>query len=255
VIRLVVADDQELIRSGLRTVLEADGGFDVVGEAPDGAHAVQEVERLQPDVALVDIRMPEMDGIEATRRIAQRAPSTRVLILTTYDLDEYVYAALAAGASGFLLKSVPTPQLVQGIRVVVEGAALLAPSLTKRLVERHLAAPAGVAPAALRGLTEREREVLTQIARGLSNAEIAAELFVSEATVKTHVNHLLGKLRLRDRVQAVVLAYECGLVRPGGYRPRPSHPRGVVQRSCGKRAKPRSVEPQVAPASIASTAR
>jgi DNA-binding NarL/FixJ family response regulator len=137
VIRLVVADDQELIRSGLRTVVEADGGFDVVGEAADGAQAVREVERLRPDVALVDIRMPEMDGIEAPRRIAQRAPSTRVLILTTYDLDEYVYAALTAGASGFLLKSVPTPQLVQGIRVVAEGAALLAPSLTKRLVERH----------------------------------------------------------------------------------------------------------------------
>lgn len=215
-IRLLVADDQELIRSGLRTVLEADDGFDVVGEAADGAQAVREVERLRPDVALVDIRMPEMDGIEATRLIAQRTPSTRVLILTTYDLDEYVYAALTVGASGFLLKSVPTPQLVQGIRVVAEGAALLAPSLTKRLVERHLAVPPGVAPAALRGLTEREREVLTQIARGLSNAEIAAELFVSEATVKTHVNHLLGKLRLRDRVQAVVLAYECGLVRPGG---------------------------------------
>jgi DNA-binding NarL/FixJ family response regulator len=214
VIRVLVADDQELIRSGLRTVLEADGGFDVVAEAADGAEAVARARRTQPDVALVDVRMPGTDGIEATRQIAARVPSTRVLILTTYDLDEYVYAALTAGASGFLLKSVPTPQLVQGIRVVAEGAALLAPSLTRRLVERHLA-PAVPSPTALRGLTDREREVLTLIARGLSNAEIAAELFVSEATVKTHVNHLLSKLQLRDRVQAVVLAYECGLVRPG----------------------------------------
>jgi DNA-binding NarL/FixJ family response regulator len=173
------------------------------------------VERLRPDVALVDIRMPEMDGIEATRRIAQRAPSTRVLILTTYDLDEYVYAALTAGASGFLLKSVPTPQLVQGIRVVAEGAALLAPSLIKRLVERHLAAPAGVAPGGAARTHRARAGGADADRRGLSNAEIAAELFVSEATVKTHVNHLLGKLRLRDRVQAVVLAYECGLVRPG----------------------------------------
>jgi len=215
VIRVLVADDQELIRSGLRTVLEADGGFDLVGEASDGGSAVELVERLRPDVALVDIRMPLMDGIEATRAIAQRVPETRVLILTTYDLDEYVYAALTAGASGFLLKSIPTAQLVQGIRVVAEGAALLAPSLTKRLVERHLAPAATIESTALRGLTAREREVLIQIARGLSNAEIAGRLFVSEATVKTHVNHLLAKLRLRDRVQAVVLAYECGLVRRG----------------------------------------
>lgn len=212
-IRLVVADDQELIRSGLRTVLEADEGFDLAGEASDGEQAVELVARLRPDVALVDIRMPLMDGIEATRAIARRVPETRVLILTTYDLDEYVYAALTAGASGFLLKSVPTAQLLQGIRVVAEGAALLAPSLTKRLVERHLAPTAAAESTALRGLTAREREVLSEIARGLSNAEIAAKLFVSEATVKTHVNHLLAKLHLRDRVQAVVLAYECGLVR------------------------------------------
>ncbi|MDT7546761.1 MAG: hypothetical protein QOE99_2871 [Actinomycetota bacterium] len=215
-IRVLLADDQELIRSGLRTVLEAHGGFEVVGDAADGRAAVEQAERLRPDVALVDIRMPIMDGIEATRAMAVRSPETRVLILTTYDLDEYVYAALTAGASGFLLKSVPTAQLVQGIRVVAEGAALLAPSLTRRLVERYLAAPPPAGPPhALRGLTDREREVLTQLARGLSNAEIAAELFVSEATVKTHVNHLLSKLQLRDRVQAVVLAYECGLVRPG----------------------------------------
>jgi DNA-binding NarL/FixJ family response regulator len=218
VISVLLADDQELIRSGLRTVLEADGGFTVLGEAANGQTAVEQVDVLAPDVALVDIRMPELDGIEATRQIALRAPGTRVLILTTYDLDEYVYAALTAGASGFMLKSAPTAQLVQGIRVVAEGAALLAPSLTMRLVERYLASPApGGADGhpALRGLTEREREVLVLVARGRSNSEIAAELFVSEATVKTHVNHLLAKLALRDRVQAVVLAYECGVVRPG----------------------------------------
>jgi DNA-binding NarL/FixJ family response regulator len=215
-VRVLLADDQELIRSGLRTVLEAEGGFEVVAEAADGREAVAHAQRLKPDVVLMDIRMPEMDGIEATRAIAATAPETRVLVLTTYDLDEYVYAALTAGASGFLLKSVPTAQLVQGIRVVADGVALLAPSLTRRLVERFLAAPPDGSPQALRGLTEREVEVLTQIARGLSNAEIAATLFVSEATVKTHVNHLLAKLQLRDRVQAVVLAYECGLVRPGG---------------------------------------
>ncbi|MDT7539023.1 MAG: hypothetical protein QOI82_2608 [Actinomycetota bacterium] len=215
-IRVLLADDQELIRSGLRTVLEADGGFEVVAEAADGREAVEQAQRLKPDVALVDIRMPEMDGIEATRAMAKVAPQTRVLVLTTYDLDEYVYAALMAGASGFLLKSVPTAQLVQGIRVVADGVALLAPSLTRRLVERFLAAPPGASPTAVRGLTEREVEVLINIARGLSNAEIAKELFVSEATVKTHVNHLLAKLQLRDRVQAVVLAYECGLIRPGG---------------------------------------
>ncbi|MDQ1605074.1 MAG: hypothetical protein QOE01_2919 [Actinomycetota bacterium] len=216
-ISVLLADDQELIRSGLRTVLETDGGFTVLGEAANGQTAVEQVDVLAPDVALVDIRMPELDGIEATRQIALRAPGTRVLILTTYDLDEYVYAALTAGASGFMLKSAPTAQLVQGIRVVAEGAALLAPSLTMRLVERYLASPAPGADGhpALRGLTEREREVLVLVARGRSNSEIAAELFVSEATVKTHVNHLLAKLALRDRVQAVVLAYECGLVRPG----------------------------------------
>ncbi|MFN2540184.1 MAG: response regulator [Mycobacteriales bacterium] len=215
-IRVLLADDQELIRSGLRTVLEADGGFDVVAEAADGLAAVRAARACAPDVALVDVRMPECDGIEATRQLARHCPDTRVLILTTYDLDEYVYAALMAGASGFLLKTVPTAQLVQGIRVVAEGAALLAPSLTMRLVERYLPAPSSSPPAVLRGLTDREREVLVEVARGLSNAEIAQRLFVAEATVKTHVNHLLAKLGLRDRVQAVVLAYECGLVRPGG---------------------------------------
>jgi DNA-binding NarL/FixJ family response regulator len=215
-LRVLLADDQELIRSGLRMVLEANG-IDVVGEAGDGREAVAQGVRLRPDVALVDIRMPVMDGIEAVGLLAQRAPDVRTLVLTTYDLDEYVYAALRAGASGFLLKSTPTPQLVQGVRLIADGGALLAPDLTRRLVERHLAAPppGEAVPPALRALTDREREVLTHIARGLSNADIAARLYIGEATVKTHVNHLLSKLGLRDRVQAVVLAYESGLVRPG----------------------------------------
>lgn len=213
---MLLADDQELIRSGLRMLLEANG-IEVVAEAADGRQAVALGVQLQPDVALVDIRMPVMDGIEAVGLLALRAPDVRTVVLTTYDLDEYVYAALRAGASGFLLKSTPTPQLVQGVRLIADGGALLAPDLTRRLVERHLAAPpAGdvVVPPALRRLTDREREVLTHVARGLSNADIAAQLHIGEATVKTHVNHLLSKLGLRDRVQAVVLAYESGLVRP-----------------------------------------
>jgi DNA-binding NarL/FixJ family response regulator len=214
-LRVLIADDQELIRSGLRMVLEANG-VEVIGEADDGREAVAQGVRLRPDVALVDIRMPVMDGIEAVGLLAHRAPDVRTLVLTTYDLDEYVYAALRAGASGFLLKSRPTPQLVHGVRLVADGGALLAPDLTRRLVERHLAAPppGEVVPPALRTLTDREREVLTHVARGLSNADIAARLHIGEATVKTHVNHMLGKLGLRDRVQAVVLAYESGLVRP-----------------------------------------
>ena len=214
-LRLLLADDQELIRSGLRMVLEANG-FEIVAEAADGREAVAQGVRLRPDVALVDLRMPSMDGIEAVGLLAQRAPDVRTLVLTTYDLDEYVYAALRAGASGFLLKSTPTTQLVQGVRLVADGGALLAPDLTRRLVERHLAAPppGELVPLALRSLTEREREVLTHVARGLSNADIAAHLHIGEATVKTHVNHMLSKLGLRDRVQAVVLAYESGLVRP-----------------------------------------
>jgi DNA-binding NarL/FixJ family response regulator len=215
-LRLLLADDQELIRSGLRMVLEANG-FEVVAEAADGREAVAQGVRLRPDVALVDIRMPVMDGIEAVGLLAQRAPDVRTLVLTTYDLDEYVYEALRAGASGFLLKSTPTPQLVQGVHLIADGGALLAPDLTRRLVERHLAVPppGEVVPLALRSLTDREREVLTHVARGLSNADIAAHLYIGEATVKTHVNHMLSKLALRDRAQAVVLAYESGLVRPG----------------------------------------
>ncbi|MGN9910589.1 response regulator [Phytohabitans sp. LJ34] len=218
--RVVIADDQALVRSGFRLILTA-GGIDVVGEAADGAEAVAAVRRLRPDVALMDIRMPGMDGLEATRRVLEHAPECRVLMLTTFDLDRYVYAALAAGASGFLLKDVTPEHLVAAVRLVDTGDALLAPSITRRLVERFAAGDvAAGTPAAihrdLAGLTPREREVLTLMGRGLSNAEIAAALTLSEATVKTHAAHIFGKLSLRDRAQAVVLAYETGLVKPGG---------------------------------------
>jgi len=213
-IRLLVVDDQAMMRAGFRMILEAQPDIRVVGEAPDGAAAVAEAQRLRPDVVLMDIRMPRLDGVEATRRLS----GLRVLILTTFDLDEYVVAALRAGASGFLLKDAPPEELVRAVRVVAAGDALLAPSVTRRLLDRFAGLP-GDAPAAaaraLERLTEREREVLGLIARGLSNAEIAAHLVVTEATVKTHVSHVLAKLDLRDRVQAVVLAYDLGLVRPG----------------------------------------
>ena len=214
-IRILVADDQALMRTGFRMILDAEEDLEVVGEAIDGADALRRFERLEPDVVVMDVRMPTMDGIEATRRLTQREPSTRVLILTTFDLDEYVYEALRAGASGFLLKDRPPEELVAAVRVVASGDALLAPSVTRRLIEEF----AKRAPTATRDqlaeLTDREREVLVLIARGLSNAEIATALFVAETTVKTHVGHVLSKLRLRDRAQAVVLAYESGLVQPG----------------------------------------
>ncbi len=213
---VVVADDQDLVRSGLRMVLEA-RGVEVLGEAADGQEAVDVVTRIRPDVVLMDIRMPVLDGIAATARLTSSAASTRVLVLTTYDLDEYVYGALRAGASGFLLKATPPERLIAGIHTVAAGEALLAPALTRRLIEEHLRRPPARVglPDALRVLTERELEVLVLIARGLSNDDIAAELFVSGATVKTHVNRVLAKLQLRGRVQAVVLAYETGLVQPG----------------------------------------
>ncbi|HUC22849.1 MAG TPA: response regulator transcription factor [Streptosporangiaceae bacterium] len=219
--KVVIADDQALVRGGFRMILGA-AGIPVVAEAADGAEAVAAVLKYRPDVALIDIRMPEMDGIEATRRIlaAPSASGCRVLILTTFDLDQYVYAALTAGASGFLLKDVSPEQLVAAVRMVRAGDALLAPSITRRLVERF-AAPAGVRPAAganLSDLTPRELEVLKLLAHGLSNAELAAEFTLSEATIKTHVARILAKLQLRDRVQAVVLAYETGLVGPKGLR-------------------------------------
>jgi len=221
VIRILIADDQELVRAGFRLILEAEPEIEIVGEAGNGLEAVEAALELKPDVVLMDIRMPILDGLEATRRLLDgTAGGTRVLILTTLDLDEYVYEALRAGASGFLLKQAPPEQLVAAIRVVAAGDALLSPSLTKRVIEefiRHSAPPVAQEgpPRELEELTARELEVLGQIARGLSNAELARDLFVSETTVKTHVAQILRKLGLRDRVQAVVYAYESGLVQPG----------------------------------------
>ncbi|MHB8233296.1 MAG: response regulator [Solirubrobacteraceae bacterium] len=216
--RVLIADDQALVRTGFRMILDAESDIEVVGEAENGREAVELARSEQPDVVLMDIRMPEMDGIEATRRLLAQVSSTppRVLMLTTFDLDEYVYDALRAGASGFLLKDVPAEQLAAGVRMVAAGDALLAPSITRRLIQEFAAAPAAAKPPpGLDELTPREFEVFTHVARGLSNAEIAAELIVGETTVKTHVTRLLMKLGLRDRVQAVVLAYEFGVVSPG----------------------------------------
>jgi DNA-binding NarL/FixJ family response regulator len=220
-IRVLIADDQALVRAGFRMILDAEDDLEIVGEAADGAQAVERALDLRPDVVLMDIRMPELDGIQATKAIAgaqSEDDPIRVLMLTTFDLNEYVYEALRAGASGFLLKDVPPEQLAAGIRVVATGEALLAPSITRRLIEEFAnARPAEpvTPPKAFDELTAREAEVFGCIARGLSNAEIAAELVVSETTVKTHVARLLMKLGLRDRVQAVVLAYESGIVTPG----------------------------------------
>jgi DNA-binding NarL/FixJ family response regulator len=216
VISVLLADDQELVRSGFRLILELEDGIEVVGEAADGREAVRLAKELQPDVVLMDVRMPELDGIEATRRLQHAGIEARVLVLTTFDLDEYVYGAIRAGASGFLLKDAPREQLVTAVRTVARGEALLAPAITQRLIERFVARPpAGEAAPAIADLSTRELEVLRLLARGLSNAEIAAELFVGEATVKTHVAHILRKLDVRDRVQAVVFAYETGIVQPG----------------------------------------
>ena len=216
---VLIVDDQALVRAGFRMILEAEEDVEVVGEAGNGLEAVAAAQRLKPDVVLMDVRMPEMDGIEATRRLlADSGTSVKVVMLTTFDMDEYVYDALRAGASGFLLKDVPPEQLVAGIRAVASGDALLAPSVTRRVIEEFVRRPPAsvrTLPPRLSDLTTRELEVLKQIARGLSNAEIATELFVSETTVKTHVGHVLTKLAVRDRVQAVVLAYESGLVEPG----------------------------------------
>ena len=213
-IRVLLADDQTLVRSGFRMILRAEPDIEVVGEAADGAEAIALARELDPDVVLMDVRMPNVDGIEATRRIidgSDHAP--RVLVLTTFDLDAYVFEALRAGASGFLLKDAPEDQLVSGIRIVAGGASLFAPAVTRRLIERFAGAAPPAPPKALGELTPREHEVLRLVARGLSNAEIAAELVVSEHTAKTHVAHILDKLDLRDRVQAVVLAYESGIAR------------------------------------------
>jgi len=216
-IRVLVADDQALVRAGLRTILASQDDIEVVGEVPDGEQAVAMALRLKPDVVLMDIRMPVLDGIEASRRMARAGLGGRILILTTYELDEYVFDALGAGASGFLLKHAPPEELIQGVRVVAGGDSLLAPSVTRRLIEEFARRPAPAArpSEALAALTDRELEVLRLLARGLTNAEIAARLHVGETTVKTHVGHVLDKLDLRDRVQAVILAYEAALVRPG----------------------------------------
>ncbi len=216
---VLIVDDQALVRAGFRMILEAEEDMEVVGEAADGREAITEARRLRPDVVLMDVRMPDVDGIEATRRLlAEDRSAVKVVMLTTFDMDEYVYDALRAGASGFLLKDVPPEQLVDGIRAVAKGDALLAPSVTRRVIEEFVRRPPAsvrTLPPKLEALTARELEVLKLIARGLSNAEIATELFVSETTVKTHVAHVLMKLGLRDRVQAVVAAYESGLVEPG----------------------------------------
>lgn len=217
-LRVAIADDQHLVRAGFRLILDAEPGFAVVGEAADGLAAVNLVTREEPDVVLMDIRMPHLDGIEATRQITASGVSSRVLVVTTFDVDEYVARAVRAGASGFLLKDTPPEELLRAIRVVAGGDALLAPSSTRQLIEQYLTGTAPeVADAGevLEALTDREREVLGLLARGLSNAEIAAELVLGETTVKTHVGRVLAKLDVRDRVQAVVWAYEHGVARPG----------------------------------------
>jgi DNA-binding NarL/FixJ family response regulator len=217
VIRTLLADDQALVRSGFRMILEARDDIDVVGEAADGAEAVELALRLDPDVILMDVRMPRLDGVEATRRLTTAGSRARVVILTTFDLDEYVHEAIRAGASGFLLKDVQPTQLVDAVRVIAGGDALLAPTVTRRLLDRFAqSVPDREQPASLQSLTPRELEILRLVAGGLSNAEIAQALVVSEATVKTHVSSILRKLQLRDRVQAVVAAYDAGLVVPSG---------------------------------------
>ncbi|HET6623667.1 MAG TPA: response regulator transcription factor [Gaiellaceae bacterium] len=218
-IRVLIVDDQSLVRAGFRMILEAEGDVEVVGEASDGAEAIEAAAEHSPDVILMDVRMPNVDGLEATRRLLEgKSEGPRILILTTFDLDEYVWEALHAGASGFLLKDTPPEQLVDAIRVVASGDALLAPTITRRVIEEFVSRPPASARRQAPGLDEltaRELEMLRYVARGLSNAEIAEAAFVSETTVKTHVAHILMKLRLRDRVQAVVYAYEHGIVAPG----------------------------------------
>jgi DNA-binding NarL/FixJ family response regulator len=218
---VLVVDDQALVRVGLRKILDAEPETDVVGEAADGESAVAEARRLEPDVILMDIRMPALDGIEATRRIVRDQPTTRVLILTTFGLDNYVYDALRAGASGFMLKDAPPEEIAAAVRIVASGEALLAPAITRSVIEEFARQPASAPappPRALEDLTPREQEVLDLLARGFSNPEICRRLVISEATAKTHVARILQKLDLRDRVQAVIYAYETGLVAPGSTR-------------------------------------
>jgi DNA-binding NarL/FixJ family response regulator len=221
-VRVVIADDQQLVRTGFRMILESEPDLEVVGEATNGLEAVSLARETRPDVVLMDIRMPDLDGIQATRRIADHADckDTRVLILTTFDLDEYVFDALRAGASGFLLKDTPAPQLTSAVRMIAAGDALLGSTITRRLIEEFLAVPRTLPPPpGFDELTSRELDVFRLVATGMSNAEIAAHLVIGETTVKTHVTRLLMKLGLRDRVQAVVLAYEAGIVRPARTRP------------------------------------
>jgi DNA-binding NarL/FixJ family response regulator len=213
-VRVLIADDQALLRGSLRVLIETEPDLIVVGEAANGAQAVEQVQACRPDVVLMDVRMPVMDGIEATRQIADHEQAPRILVLTTFDLDEYVYSALRAGASGFLLKDTPPAQLLEAVRVVASGEALLAPSVTRRLIEEFIRQPAPVQRPArtLAGITDREREVLTLIARGLANSEIEHHLHLSRGTVKTHIGRLLAKLEARDRAQLVIVGYETGLV-------------------------------------------
>jgi DNA-binding NarL/FixJ family response regulator len=213
-IRVLVADDQSMVRTGFRMLLSGEEDIEVVAEASNGLEAVAKADRFHPDVILMDIRMPELDGLEATRRILAADKGSRILVLTTFDLDEYVYEALRAGASGFVLKDDPAEQLLAAVRVVAAGDALLSPTVTKRVIRQFTRTPRPTPPKALDDLSDREHEVFRLIARGLSNAEIGKELFISETTVKTHITHILQKLDLRDRVQAVVLAYQTGLFEP-----------------------------------------
>jgi len=218
---VLIADDQALVRVGLRKILDAEPEAEIAGEAGDGEEAVSEARRLRPDVVLMDIRMPVLDGIEATRRIVTAQPSTRVLILTTFGLDTYVYEALRAGASGFMLKDAPPEEIAAAVRIVASGEALLAPAITRAVIEefaRQAPAQTPVSPTAIAELTPREHEVFELLARGMSNPEICKQLFITEATAKTHVARILQKLDLRDRVQAVIYAYETGLVAPGSPR-------------------------------------
>jgi DNA-binding NarL/FixJ family response regulator len=216
-IRVLIADDQALVRGAFRVVLDSEPDIEVVAEAVDGRDAIEQSQLRKPDVVLMDVRMPGVDGIEATRRLLATGSPAKVLMLTTFDLDEYVYEAMKAGASGFMLKNAPAEQLAIAVRTVARGEALLAPAITRRLIEAYVQHPlvGSSTPPPLRELTERELDVLREVARGLSNAEIAEELFLGESTVKTHINRILTKLGLRDRTQAAVLAYETGLVRPG----------------------------------------
>lgn len=219
-IRVLLADDQTLVRDGFRSIIEREDDIEVVGEAADGLKAVERARKLRPDVVLMDIRMPNLDGLEAARRLLADPSPPRILILTTFDLDEYVYAALTAGASGFLLKDVRSGELTEAIRTIASGDSLLSPAITARLIEQYVRLPPpGQLPAVLADLTERELDVLKLLARGLSNTEIADQLYLGTSTIKTHVNRVLTKLGCRDRAQALVVAYESGLVRPGGASP------------------------------------